>query len=98
MADLPGIKPAAWCPAYHKTSDRQVCGDRRCKFYVDHIITISSQTHTETSPDVDEELNALSIEVAVIRAPRVHYVIGAKCDWHCCRYDEPSKLETLPWE
>lgn len=99
MTDLVGIAPGSWCCAYHKTADRQLCGDRRCKFYVNHVITIGNNISTQNAevPDFDEELNAISIKKPVIRRIKVNYVIGEECKWHCAKYDEPSSLEVLPW-
>ena len=99
MTDLVGTKPGSWCPVYHKTSDRTECSTRRCRFYVNRIITIGSTLQSPNSdvPDVDESLNAISIKKPVILVPRTNYVVGAPCNWHCCRFDEPSKLETVAW-
>ncbi len=99
MAGLAGINPGPWCPVYHKTSDRTECSIRRCRFYVNHIILIGEQPESTNSdiPDIDEGLNAISINKPVIRVPRTNYEIGAECNWHCCRFDAPSKLETVAW-
>jgi len=68
-------------------------------YYVNHLITIGDQTESPNSdiPDVDDGLNAISIKKPVIRVPRTNYIIGPVCAWHCCRFDDPSKLETVAW-
>lgn len=100
MGDLKGVSKGVFCPAYHKSKDRVVCSEKRCKFYVNHIITIGDhqQSTTNDEPDYDENLNAISIKKPVIRVPRVNYCIGDECKWHCCLYDSPSNLESLPWD
>lgn len=99
-SEFPGITPGPWCSAYRKLKDRTDCATRGCKWYVNVVVKMKShQTHTEGSPDVDENMNMVSIEKFTLPNSRVPYVrTEEECEWHCCKYDEPSALESLPWE
>lgn len=99
MSDLPGINPGPFCPVYHKTKDRTECGVRRCKYYVNHVVTEGevSESPNSSIPDVTDSLDAISVSKPVVRFRVPQYVLGDECEWHCCMYDEPSKLRSVPW-
>lgn len=100
MVDLHGKRPGPWCPAYHKDKNRTECADKGCKFLQNRRVTITQRggPGNEGEIDFDENLDAHSIEKPVIYPGRVDYTFHEECALHCVRFDEPSHLESLPWE
>ena len=93
-----GEKPGPWCAAYQRTKDRTICGERRCRYYQNHRHTRAIQPRQGESPDVTESLDAVSLKMFKIGNKVEIFEQHEECNWHCVRYDEPSKLIDLPWE
>lgn len=94
---LDGVPVGPWCPAYHKTKDRTLCAEKQCRYYQNHRVTPYSHQNAG-DPDINENLDALSIRRPVVYTGREYFEIHEVCEWHCVRYDEPSKYMALPWE
>jgi hypothetical protein len=96
--ELAGEKPGIWCPAYQRTKDRTICGEKRCRYYQNQHLTPVSRTGDD-SPDFDDNLDALSIKrPSILSGRELFVIISEKSPYHCIRYDEPSKYISLPWE
>ena len=98
MSRLEGIKPGIWCPVYHKSKDRTECQNTKCKYWQNHRVTPILPGGQDGSEHYDESGNAQSVKSMKLPGFMEQYEIHEECDWHCVKYDEPSKMIDVPWE
>jgi hypothetical protein len=68
-------------------------------FYQNRRVTDDSNISPgNADPDYDDNLNAISVKKPVVRIGRQKYTMHEDTEYHCVLYDEPSHLETLPWD
>ena len=94
---LEGSKPGPWCPAYNRHRNRGICSEKRCRYYQNHRVSpVTAEGNAGEA--FDESLNARSIKVPKVWFGKEFFEEFEECEWHCVRYDKPSKYVTLPWE
>lgn len=100
IIELQGTRPGPACPAYHRHKNREHCQKTKCRYYQNHRVTpVIGGDAAGGIPDFDENLDAKSAkEVKIGFGKKEFFRIHEECDWHCVKYDEPSKYVDLPWE
>jgi len=99
MIELHGTKPGPACPAYHRQKNREHCQKTKCRYYQNHRVSPVTTGAASEATDVNESLDAISVKTPTIGfGGKEWFDVYEECEWHCTRYDLPSKYITLPWE
>lgn len=114
IAELHGAKPGPACPAYHKHKNREHCQKTKCRYYQNHRVspvlagggeaidvdkTYGVESQGAGRDAYDENGTAMSVKHPKVGfGGKEFFEIHEECEWHCVRFDEPSKYVNLPWE